>query len=573
MEMVKLEPHEELKARGIVEIFDDRLGNAGFVSHQWVAQDHPDPDFKQMQVLKDAMKHVLTSQGVVPLDFVTETCIPTAKSIPFQEFQSKPLFLWYDYFSVPQLEKLEGYISAGEGGNNQVKAINSIPAYIAKCRYFFALCPTLDCHAEGRVLNGTTWSRRGWCRLERASRELSQHDTWVLIQGSTTLRVVGTALSFVTGPVGEGEFSVEGDRAKLAAVMMTIVKRKLLLSLQAGDLSSYRRHLNLQSVHLRGFNMEGVVDIVPDKPGSGADDVVAHFLHRMGLRSVDHKDAAGWRPLHYAALSGNLQLIEALLKQRADPNRRTSKDEPKLGFPPWVSPLDLAVFYRHNDAARLLIASKASVRGGILTAMQHACMSDNAEGIRFLSKNDRKSLGRNLFGATALEVAGSYGAWEAMEELLRQVRFGRLEISGALHAAMILHGGSARMVERLVSLRADVNFQYHPHRNLSRLGRVIFGGKSLQHRFGRATVLSEVAYHSYGCTPLMATLQTAQYEGAAALIAAGARLDIRNCRGFTAADFARGQPIPEFLQAGLAGDPEECERVTSLALSEDYFEI
>ena len=31
-----------------------------------------------------------------------------------------------------------------------------------------------------------------------------------------------------------------------------------------------------------------------------------------------------------------------------------------------------------------------------------------------------------------LEVAGSYGAWEAMEELLRQVRFGRLEILGRI---------------------------------------------------------------------------------------------------------------------------------------------
>ena len=44
------------------------------------------------------------------------------------------------------------------------------------------------------------------------------------------------------------------------------------------------------------------------------------------------------------------QVIQGLLQKRADPNRKTSKDEPKLGFPPWVSALDLAAFYKHNDA-------------------------------------------------------------------------------------------------------------------------------------------------------------------------------------------------------------------------------
>ena len=47
--------------------------------------------------------------------------------------------------------------------------------------------------------------------------------------------------------------------------------------------------------------------------------------------------------LHYAALSGEESLIEALLQRRADANARTTKDEPKLGFPPQISPLDITV--------------------------------------------------------------------------------------------------------------------------------------------------------------------------------------------------------------------------------------
>ena len=29
-------------------VFEKKLGKAAFVSHQWVGQGHPDPEFKQM---------------------------------------------------------------------------------------------------------------------------------------------------------------------------------------------------------------------------------------------------------------------------------------------------------------------------------------------------------------------------------------------------------------------------------------------------------------------------------------------------------------------------------------------
>ena len=564
------------QARGDVVVFDDGMGNAGFVSHQWIAKHHPDPDFKQMRVLQDALKHLLTSRGTVWLDFVTETFVPSAKVISCQDFQTKPLFIWYDYFSVPQLERREGFATDDEDGSNQGKAINSIPAYVGKCRYFFALCPTIDCPLQGGVLNALTWGRRGWCRVERASRELSEHNTWILIQGSDSLQLVGTVQSFVTGSVGEGEFTVESDRSKLAPVMETVVKRKLKLSLQARDFPSYRRHLNLQTVHLRGLDVEPLEDLVPnepDGPNTAGADVVAHFLHQNGFRGAVQKDVAGWWPLHYAALSGKVKLIEGLLQQRANPNSRTSKDEPTLGFPPLVSALDLAIFYKHNDAAKLLIAAQAQLEGGISPAMLFASQANSAEGIRLLCDNGSEAILRNAVGLTSLEAAASYGARAAMEELVRNAQPGLLELSGALEAAMQHRGGSAEMVEFLVGMKADVDFQYTLRYDYVQFGRLRFLAKALQHRFGRASMLSEQAYHIHGLTPLMAALRSGQYEGAAALIAAGARLDLKNSRGFTAADFARGQSIPEFLQRGLEGNPSECHRVSSLAHPDGYVEV
>ena len=554
------------------------MGHAGFVSHQWVAKQHPDPEFKQTKVLQEALGRLLSSSGYVSLDLLTEAVVPSAKGIAFRDFQSRPLFLWYDYFSVPQQEnRKKGHAEGSDGsdGSMQVKAINSIPAYVAKCRYFFALCPTIACPLEGKVLSMSSWNSRGWCRLERASRELSENDSWILIKSSQSLEVVGTAGSLVTGSVGEGDFTVEEDRARLGPVMKTIVKRKLILSLRAGDLPSYRRHLNLQAAHFRGFEVEpvsldGLFPGLDLKADLGPDALVPRFLHQNGLAKVGSSDAAGFWPLHYAAISGQVPLIEALLQLRADPNKRTSKDEPKLGFPPWISALDLAVLYRHNGAAQLLITARAQLEGGVQPAMAVAAIGDNVEGLRLLCAAGGNPSGRNLFGLTPLEAAANLGARAALEALIQMAQPTPSELSKVLWSAMSQKGGSAELVQRLVKLRADVDFQYDL-RGLSRIGRLFIVGKSLQHRFGRGTLLSALAYHEPGQTPLMAALQSAQHEGAAALIAQGARLDIKNRQGWAASDFAIS--IPQFLQEGLKGDPSECRKIASLALPDGLIEV
>ena len=386
--------------------------------------------------------------------------------------------------------------------------------------------------------------------------------------------MVGTAVSFVSGSVGEGEFTVEEDRQKLAPVMKSVVDKKLLLALEAGDLPAYRRHLSLQTVHLRGLEIEPALSFLPsDEANQKSGDSVTMFLHQYRLTKVKGKDAAGFCPLHYAAMSGNSQVVGGLLARRADPNRRTTKSEPKLGFPLWMSALDLAIFYKHNDAARLLIAARARLEGGINTSMHLAAISNNAEGLCLLRAAGGNPWTRNLFGQLAFQVAALYGSMAAMEELLVQAQYGPQQFGVALHGAMANCGGSAELVELLISLRADVDFQFDCRRDLTRIGRLFGVAETLKHRVGRRSALSLLAYHNHGQTPLMAAMQGAQYEAAAALIAAGARLDIRNSQNWTAEDFCRGQEIPAFLQKGLEGDPEECRRVASLALPDGYLEV
>ena len=535
---------------GELVVFSDDLGRAAFVSHQWLDRRHPDPEFKQMRTLQNALECMLNSAGSVSLDFITESLVQRAKPLPMQEFQRQTLYLWYDYFSCPQLEHEIEIKDTQEQG----KAIMSIPAYIARCCFFFALCPVLDCPFESTVLTAATWSRRGWCRLERAARELSANSTWILIQSETSIEVVGTALSFPISSVGEGDLTIAEDRQKLAPVMRQILVQKLNHCLRVGDLPGFRRHWNLQTVHLRGLEIERVTGILPSCEAHSADEVAAEFLHQNGLRSVREADSAGWWPLHYAALSGNAQVLRALLQQLADVNRLTSKDEPMLGFPPWVSALALTVFFKHHEATRLLLEARARPEGGgLLSAVEAAAYSDSAEGVRLLCAAGARPLSRNLFGASTLQVAATLGATAALEELVVQGRPGSLDLSRALVAATSFRGGSAELVQQLITLRADIDFQMNVPRDYAMLGRLLLAVKSLQHRLGKATLLTTTAYHLNGSTPLMLAIRSGQFEAAAALIVAGARLDICNCRNWSAVDLFPWPVTPTLSGIGPAG--------------------
>ena len=80
-------------------------------------------------------------------------------------------------------------------------------------------------------------------------------------------------------------------------------------------------------------------------------------------------------------------------------------------------------------------------------------------------------------------------------------------------------------------------------------------------------------YHLQYQTPLMAAVMSGQHEGAAALVACGARLDARNARGWMASDFAREQLVPDFLKQGFERQAQDCETVYMLAIANSYVEL
>ncbi|CAE7229119.1 anks1b [Symbiodinium pilosum] len=459
LQMVEIEPHEHLKAKDILVEFSQDLGNAAFVSHQWVGNGHPDPDFKQFRVLQEALRHVMSDLSCIPPDVFTEAHVPSTKSWPTWKLRSAPLFIWYDCVLAQDLGQ------SRKIGSVKVPELASLGTYLG---------------------------------IEVESRS-----------------------------AGEGDFTVADDRLKLVKTVHELVP---------------------------GFKGEPGLDSQP----------VGQFLFQNGFVAVDEADAAGWKPLHYAALRGNTSLLLGLLEARANINAGTKKDQPLLGQPAGSSALNLALAFRNNDVARLLVGAKANFTRRYTDAAA-AAMSNNPEGIRMLSNAGYDLTRTSFFHLSPLDVAAGFGSLEALEELVASAgpALARMDMSRALFSSAALRGGSAAQVQRLLELRADVNAAFSV--NWTTWHGLVVAVMGLRHRLGTGTAMTSWAYHLPGQTPLMAAVMSGQYEGAAALVAAGARLDLRNWHGWTVSHFARERSVPDFLMEAFQGQLEGCQRVSALA--------
>lgn len=455
--------------------------------------------------------------------------------------------------------------------SNLAKAVSSIPLYVAASSFFFALCPSLESEDHSQMLNPHSWASRGWCRVERCCRELSPEHSWVMIRSAQQMELISSPIATPgAGSPGEGLFTVEADRQRLGPVMLKTLRRKLHFLLKSGDLVGYRVLLNHQPLFLRGFNVEAVYDFIPgyDKGLSLEKDdasLVSKFFYHNGFSKIHEVDKVGWTPLHYAGCRGDPQLVRALLELRANPNVKAPKDNVMAGALPGWRVMTSVAACRHHEVARILIEAKADLSG---TQLVGACIGNDPEGIRILCEvggvSPHAADYEGGHGVLAIHLACMYGATAALEELVAQAARGKqsVDLSNILWMATTFGNCSADMVDSLVKLKADVNQQWNlPLSNpLGLFVRV----STLKHRFGRRSNFSRMAFHAKGATPLMQAVMGGQWEAAATLLARGARADMRNARGSTAADLARSPP--PFIAQAFHGDSSGCLRVASLAL-------
>lgn len=543
IEMTSVQPYEELIEAESLRIFEESMGKAMFVSHQWVASEHPDPDLQQFPVLQQALKNLIAGQSKVQLPAGVELVLGRYYKCPTAaDFNPEELYIWYDYCCCPQGNSPRAVL-------RRQQAIRMIPAFVSKSALFVILCPYI--RTNDRTLSYSTWKARGWCRLEYLSRHIARDDGCVItIKSESHATLAWNFIGVVDSP-GTGDFTIEEDRAQVGQVVLKMIWRKLHSYLKNGDRINYCFLSNVQHIYLKGFDLDPIESLIPGfdtdvDPCTDPDGfIVARFLHDNWFHGLADRDAAGWSPLCYAVLTGQVSLVSALLNCRADANEglRKSKKQHHLTVKPPISVLSLATLFCNNQFLGLLLTARANINardGSGGTALNSSALVDNAPAVRTLVEAKVDPLIKSFPNLHPFETACASSSVGVMKEMLALDLPG-ITLRYSLHGALF-GNASSDCISFLIQASADVNEQVRYPRT-SPL-RIFLGGLSLLHHFSPSS-MTHVAYHHSGATPLMHGIWAGCFEGIPILLAAGARLDIPNDRGKTAADFLQLMNVPD----------------------------
>ena len=562
LQMETVRAHEELLADNELVIFDQCLGQAMFVSHEWCGRRHPDPDGEQVRVLQDALRHMNVAE-TIPVDVPSELVFGQAGMMT-SELTTRPLFVWFDYFSCPQLVNS----AAGVMNFDQQHAIQSIPAYVVMSRFFVILCPFVRQDGSNILLSKRTWAKRAWCRLERLASQLrvdhTGECTYTIEVHSTKHQYLTSQYEYCRDPVGEGNFTISADRTVAAAVLQSMFTKQMRWHLQRENFHRYRILLNMQNSQFKGLPLEPVMDIIPGL-SEGMDGpkttVYRRFMYQNGFADINARDEEGWSPMCYAALFGDPVILEALMLRGGNLNDKTTKPTPQLCMVADTSLAMICVYLSHHQALKFLLLNGADVHHKDTfgsTATHYACLNQNPEAVDLLSSFGGNPATMNALGYSPRLFSGGAGvgcgAIGVMDRLLPDASIE--EISMALHLSILFGGASAEVVSALIEHGADVNYPLQQPMYFTT--QLVFGFLALKHRWNQTAVSYYAKQHS-SATPLMCSILCGSFEAAAVLVAAGARLDLKNGNGLTAQDLVAELGAPDFVQAAVHGHLDQCE--------------
>eukprot|EP00913_Durusdinium_trenchii_P009051 g8511.t1 len=401
----------------------------------------------------------------IPADITCELLFGNQAGMVTSELKASPLYVWFDYFCVPQLVmSLEGLCNY-----DQQNAIESIPAYVEKSRFFVILCPYVRQDDSNILLSKRTWSTRAWCRLERLASQLHAGESNYMIEvRSARHHSLVMPYEYCRDPVGEGDFTVAEDREKASIVMKDMFDKRLRFFLRQQDFHSFRILLNMQYCQFRGLPLEPSESMIP------------------GF----HSNADAWtqEPTRVG-----------LLARGADPNDRVTKATPKIYIVQSTTILVICVFLRHHDALKLLLANGADVHATDdmgSTALHYACVNHNFEAFQILTAAGGQVTTMNQLGHSPRLLAGGAGSGKGSVELVRHLLSNAPkedDASMALHLSILFGGASADVVTALVHAGADID-QPLAFPTFSVLG-LLFGFLALRNRWNRTPVSFYAAQH------------------------------------------------------------------------------
>ena len=299
--------------------------------------------------------------------------------------------------------------------------------------------------------------------------------------------------------------------------------------------------------------------------------VTTPYLSSIGAaRNIFERDAAGWPPICFAAMSNNVVVLEALLDRKVDINQATTKPATEVNLPAKLTALGIASLMRNNEAVELLLCARAHVNykdsyGG--NALHIACAGDNPHAVRLLCHARANVNQQCMPGSSPLMLSCACGSRRAMKEMLTLNP--DLSLRHCLHVAlMFAGGGSADLVSVLLEARANVNEQFRV--DIREPGWwILMNGMGVRHRVSPSR-LTLLAYHHYDATPLMFSILSGSLDSVSSLLSARARVDIQNYRKSTASDLARQMLAPSWL---IEACSTKGEQDTETLAESDMFSI
>jgi len=334
-----------------------------FISHQWLGNHHPDPGGEQLRRMQEVFGRVLAGEGRGLFSdknweaFSKGMSTDTAPAI--QEAEAKGLgrgstvteevllkdvkdgYVWIDYISVPQLtNRMNSFKAEGAEDRleltmqNNLAAVQSIPAYVERSDYFWILVPNARHVDMGEACDLNTYRGRGWCRLEEWANFLSRRQKMPLVVGSKpqleTIGMIDHMMTTLGRPekapcngdfsccrlghvvdLGEGRVvPIPCDKPKVTPVLAQLFNARLNHYEAENQRLMYQLLTCVgQTVYAGSEALEGV--------GPPADETLEQFLERFLLRDLDDKDAESESTaLHWAMTAAHPNIVRRIIAER-----------------------------------------------------------------------------------------------------------------------------------------------------------------------------------------------------------------------------------------------------------------
>ncbi|CAJ1337804.1 unnamed protein product [Effrenium voratum] len=357
MRLEKTPCHEELLSKGLLVRWQADFFCI-FVSHQWLGIKHPDPNFEQLPMLQQALRHLLAGSDL-GVDLTAEFFGKRARLSDKHRASIKDGYIWMDWFSIPQhipeaqhpqgtatFEDLPMW-KAMSSLATQDEYIRLIPKYVEVSDLFVVLAPPCR-HDDGTLCGFRSWSERGWCRLELWCQMMSENVKLppVLVSGSDQINFA-MQIHWLDHPPHEGQFTIEADRHSVNKVTRGALVRKMISLKASKKWAAYRyfvaRYETLLGLELRQRTRE-------------------EFMADFNFSSL-HSKCRCMSPIVCAALSGDAEMIRVLCSEGLDVNRFDSSIPEVNIFQP-MSPVMFAAMlaWRNEETIVALLQQKADIR-------------------------------------------------------------------------------------------------------------------------------------------------------------------------------------------------------------------